>query len=313
MLNILVDPTGQRKIADFRPLGFTDLMVLGRYQYAQAHEGLAPHTHGDMFEICLLDEGEQPYTIEGRHYLLRGGDLLIVLPNERHSTGPAPENRGRLYWLLLRRPRKNERFLNLPPSAAREVVDALLHVPMRHFCVGHHLKGHLEKMFSVFDAPETPFRIAELQNGALRFVLDVLQDARKQSQRPIHYAIRKAQAHVTSHLTDGALSLSGLARVAKLSLSHFKAQFKREVGLAPRNYIALEKVKRAKELLCSTATPVTEVSSALGFSSSQYFATVFKKQTGVTPAEYRKEAGVQQAPRRLPQHRPKRRAENRSA
>ncbi len=292
MLNILVDPSEQRKIADFRLLGFTDLMVLGRYQYSQAHEGLSEHTHGDMFEICLLDEGEQSYTVERRHYLLRGGDLLVVLPNERHSTGPAPENRGRLYWLLIRVPRKNERFLNLPSTFGREIVDALRGVPMRHFCVSHHLKGHLEKMFSVFDAPETPFRTAELQNWALRFVLDVLHDARKQSQRPIHYAIRNVQAHVRTHLTDADLSLAELAAVAKLSLSHFKAQFKREVGIAPRNFIVLEKIKRAKELLRSTATPVTEIGSALGFSSSQYFATVFKKQTGATPVEYRKDAAV---------------------
>ena len=291
MLNILIDPSDQRKIADFRKLGFNDMMALGRYQYTRAHETLPPHTHGGMFEICLLDEGEQSYVVEGRHYLLRGGDLLIVLPNERHGTGPAPEKRGRLYWLLIRVPRKNERFLNLPPADSRPLVESLLQIQTRSFCGRPHLKGNLEKIFSVLDSPDTPFRKAELQNLALRFVLDVLQDARKQAHRTIHYAIRNVQAYADAHLTDTSLSIAVLAEVARLSLSHFKAQFKREVGIAPGNYIVLKRIEHAKECLRSTKQPVTEIGFDLGFSSSQYFATAFKKHMGMSPLAYRKKFG----------------------
>lgn len=291
MLNILIDPSDQRKIVDFRNLGLTDIMVLGRYQYAQVHEALSHHTHGDMFEICLLDEGVQPYVVEGKSYLLHGGDVLLVLPNERHGTGQTPENRGRLYWLLIRVPGRKERFLNLPPAVGRNLVDALLRVRLRHFVGRRSLKGCLEKIFAVFDEPETPFRIAEIQNWALRFVLDFLDDARKHSQRPLHCAIRRAQAYVSSHLDGETLSVSDLAAAAELSLSHFKSRFKREVGLAPGNYITLQRVERARAMLRSTAKPVTDIALALGFRSSQYFATVFKKHTGMTPQAWRRGSG----------------------
>ncbi len=290
MLNILIDPSAQRKIADFRTLGLSDIMVLGRYHYAQARRALSHHTHGDMFEICLLDEGEQPYVVEGRRYLLRGGDLLLVLPNERHGTGPAPENRGRLYWLLIRVPRRGERFLNLPPAVGRSLVDALLRAPQRHFSGRPQLKACLERMFAVFDNPQSPFRIAELQNWALRFVLDVLHDARRHAERPIHAAIRKVQAAVEERLSDEALSVSDLAAVAGLSVSHFKAQFKREVGSAPGNYVTLRRVARAKERLSTSREPVTAIALDTGFRTSQYFATAFKKHTGLTPLAYRLQA-----------------------
>ena len=61
MLNVLIDPSDERKIADFRKLGMKDMLTLGRYQYTSARSPLKKHTHGNMFEICLLDEGVQTY------------------------------------------------------------------------------------------------------------------------------------------------------------------------------------------------------------------------------------------------------------
>ena len=100
MLNILIDPSSERKIADFRTLGLTDVMTLGRYNYAFSHRPLPKHTHGNMLEICLLDEGVQPYQVEGKPLMLKGGEVLVTLPNEVHGTGPNPENRGCLYWRM---------------------------------------------------------------------------------------------------------------------------------------------------------------------------------------------------------------------
>ena len=150
MLNILIDPSRERKIADFRELGMRDVMTLGRYNYAYAHRPLQEHSHGDMFEICLLDEGVQPYTVAGEEFVLKGGEVLVTLPNEVHGTGPNPESRGRLYWLLVRVPTRRERFLNLPPTEGRELVNALLSLPRRHFRGNRYLKSYLENIFAVF-------------------------------------------------------------------------------------------------------------------------------------------------------------------
>ncbi len=84
--------------------------------------------------------------------------------------------------------------------------------------------------------------------------------------------------------------LEDLARRAHLSLSHFKKRFKAETGLSPRQYILRDKIEAAKCLLSSQAKPITDIALDLGFVSSQYFATVFKRITGTTPTHYRRQA-----------------------
>ena len=70
MKNILIDPSNERKIVDFRDMGFSDVLVLGRHSYLDAHEILANHTHGELLEVCYLDHGIQEYEVEGQSYLL---------------------------------------------------------------------------------------------------------------------------------------------------------------------------------------------------------------------------------------------------
>jgi len=77
--------------------------------------------------------------------------------------------------------------------------------------------------------------------------------------------------------------------VSGYSISRFKTKFKREVGFAPAEYISIQKVEASKNLLESSEVSITELAYGLGFSSSNYFASVFKKIMGCTPREYRKQ------------------------
>lgn len=287
MLNILIDPSAERKFADFRTLGMQDVMTLGRYNYAYAHRPLQEHTHGDMFEICLLDEGVQPYVVEDEHYEMKGGDVLVTFPNETHGSGRDPLNRGRLYWLLIRVPASRERFLNLPSSEGRQLVRSLLNLPHRHFRGNRYLKSYLENMFAVFEREETDFRIAELKNWALRFLLDVVDAARRQARGKTTVLIREVRDYIDGHLDDDSLTLSDLAETSDLSLSRFKARFREEVGISPGNYIIMRRIDKAKGLLRDSDRPITRIAFDLGFSTSQYFATAFKRYTGVTPRQFR--------------------------
>ncbi len=289
MLNVLIDPSNERKIVDFRTLGLRDVMALGRYRYARAHRPLARHSHGDMIEICYLDEGVQPYVIGRQAYVLKGGEVLVTFPREMHGTGGNPENRGRLYWLLLRVPGPRERFLNLAPEEARPLVRDLLALSPRQFRVPRVLKYYLERIFEVHDRPGA-FRAVEIRNWTLRFLLDVAAASRRHEAGRISPAIRAVLARIEERLGDPTPPLESLADSAHLSLAWFKARFRKEVGLAPGSYIALRKIERARVLLARPAASITRIAMDLGFSTSQYFATVFRRYTGMTPRAYREQA-----------------------
>jgi AraC-like DNA-binding protein len=288
MKNVLIDPSNERKIVDFRKRGFRDVLVLGRYSYAHAHEPLREHTHGEMFEICYLDEGTQKYEVEGREYLLKGGDVFVTFPNEVHGSGLSPLGRGRFYWMLISVPSRRERFLNLPPGEGQELVGGLLNITCRHFKGETQLKQHLENIFRINDSENTVLTDADLKNHMLRFLLDILTQARKHANKCISKPVAAVMSYVDFHIFDEFPQVWQLAEVAGLSESRFKARFKQESGMSPGNFVTMMKMEKARELLADQDLSVTDIAFRLGFSSSQYFATVFKRFTAVRPHEWRK-------------------------
>ncbi len=287
MNQILVDPSDERRILDFRPLGFRDVAVLGRYSYATAHGVLEDHSHGDMLEICFLESGEQTYVVRDTSCHLTGGDLFLTFPGERHGTGRTPEGKGRLYWMLLFVPQRNRVFLGLRASEAKELIGQLLHLP-RQFRAARDIKRTLDRIFEVFDRRDGPLRVADLRNLLLRFLLDVVDSALEQ-EPTISLEMQEVCRFILDHLGE-PLAVRDLARQACLSQSRLKARFKAEVGIPPADYVMRQRVERAKELLANTETNIAELAASLGFSTSQYFATVFRRYTGETPSKFRQTA-----------------------
>ena len=74
-----------------------------------------------------------------------------------------------------------------------------------------------------------------------------------------------------------------------MSLMHpeNRARFKAETGYTLHEYLIHRRVEEAHRRLSSTDEDITNIAHNLGFSSSQYFATVFRRETGMTPGEYR--------------------------
>jgi AraC-like DNA-binding protein len=162
----------------------------------------------------------------------------------------------------------------------------LLHLPQRHFRGGGDLKKTLHRIFAAFDRRGDSLRAVALQNLLLRFLLDVLE-ASGRTALVQSSLIRNVQQFVAEHL-DRPLTVPKLARVAGLSTSRLKARFKGEVGMSPADYVMRQKIERAKTLLLARAASVTGVAMHLGFSTPQYFATVFKRYTGQTPSSYQR-------------------------
>lgn len=86
-----------------------------------------------------------------------------------------------------------------------------------------------------------------------------------------------------SHIT-----MKDLSNKFNYSVSTLSHLFKRRTGVSLNKYIENLRVENAKLLLCRTELQITEIAMLLGFCSSEYFSTTFKKNTGVSPKDYRK-------------------------
>lgn len=84
------------------------------------------------------------------------------------------------------------------------------------------------------------------------------------------------------------LTLEVLADISHGSPYHLQRLFKRVKGISPNEYTQQVRLTKAIEKLETTKQSVADTGMAVGFSSTPYFITLFKKKFGVTPADYRK-------------------------
>jgi AraC-like DNA-binding protein len=76
--------------------------------------------------------------------------------------------------------------------------------------------------------------------------------------------------------------------MAALSRAHFIRAFREATGLTPHQYLRARRLERAKDLLTTTALPVTEICEAVGFASLGSFTSLFHRTTGETPLSWRR-------------------------
>ena len=99
---------------------------------------------------------------------------------------------------------------------------------------------------------------------------------------PLNSAIAFAEQHL-----DQSVTVQKMAEIAGYHPSHFAKLFQKRLGITPLQFILRQKTKKAIELLTCTDLPVSAIAESLGFSNQFYFSSFFKKQTGMTPSEYR--------------------------
>lgn len=99
--------------------------------------------------------------------------------------------------------------------------------------------------------------------------------------------IRNACDYIQLHL-DEDISIETLAKNEGYTVYYFSHKFKKEMNISVADYIKKVKIDHAKTLLKDSNLSINEIVLELGFNSRNHFFTSFKKATGMSPSEYRK-------------------------
>ncbi len=100
-------------------------------------------------------------------------------------------------------------------------------------------------------------------------------------------------AEITEYLSlnvEAKLEFKDILNHFNLSPSVVKKIFRQQMGCGVMDYFTRLKIDKAKELIREENYTFTEISEKLNFNTSQYFTTVFKRVSGMTPSEYAKVA-----------------------
>lgn len=258
--------------------------------------GLIAHLHPNAYELFYLERGETDWWVENEVVTLKANHVYVNKPGEKHgSVGPSLKPCS-YYWIqLVFAPGK--RLPGVSPAQSRAWEKELAALNPRSFPGNPELRDYFERMFVECQHPQADSVI--IARSILHLLLGtLLRLNREQKQgatpRPCtSYAIRNALKWIDDNLTE-PIPIEKLARVAKLGVSRFRERFFDEVGFSPNDYLVRRRIDEAKKKLEKSSVSIIEIAHEVGFSSSQYFATVFKRMEGVSPGDFR--ARLDQAP-----------------
>lgn len=128
-------------------------------------------------------------------------------------------------------------------------------------------------------------------------ILSVTEDNIKEYEAFLERSMNSSRNEVTAvknyiyqHYEED-LNLEMLAEKVYLSSGYLSFIFKKETGMNLNRYIRVFRMKKAKELLCSTNMKVAQISEKVGFANVSYFCRSFREYYGSSPESYRKGTG----------------------
>jgi len=111
------------------------------------------------------------------------------------------------------------------------------------------------------------------------------------------WQLRRIQERLDVSLELGYPSIEELAQICSISQSHLMRSFKASTGWPIHKYVVEERLQAAKKMLAGSQLNSKEIASRLGFRSPAYFATAFRRMTGKSPTDYRREVHASPASR----------------
>lgn len=164
--------------------------------------------------------------------------------------------------------------LFVDPHAYPQAMRALTMVSVTPLL--HELIKEAGRYFVDYEEDSTAERI-------IRLIIELLDTQRTSSNAWLPVISNDRIRQAVTDTPTGYLRTAGVAAGAAYSVRQFSRIFKNDTGMSFKDWRAIYQVQTGMRLLARNAS-VTDVATALGFSSSSAFIHLFRRHTGMTPS-----------------------------
>ena len=258
-----------------------------RVWYGDVPDHYSDHWHAAV-EIALPISGSLRYTVQGREYLLREKDALLIPARTVHSLTTPP---GSTRNLILFDPAPLQ-SLQEPP-----VIHTLLNEPLllrNEEAVCGRFREVLFDMLRYYYAAD-PAANLYCYGSLVRAYALLAADAHPQEPsgagesdvpESIRQALNRAFDYLDTRFSEN-ITLANVAQAAGFSKYYFSRIFSQYTHLSFSQYLLKKRLSEASRLLCETNLRLLDVAVQSGFVSLSTFNRVFRANHGCTPSEYR--------------------------
>ncbi|MDN3688249.1 AraC family transcriptional regulator [Cyclobacterium jeungdonense] len=283
-----------RVLPGVNSLGFWDAKIRQTW-------GLGWHRN-EGIEFTFLSSGHLDFSLGKKEYFLKSGDLTITRPWQPHKVGNPNVEIGKLYWLIIdvgvRQPHQNwewpdwvmlaQEDLNMLTKILRQNEKAVWMADNKiHQCF-QKIGACLEE--SKYKIPHSKLNL--LINELLLLVLEMFNNEKEEIKLDgtLTDNLRTAELFFEDLKNDydRPWTLETMAVHCGLGITSLTKYSKQLTNLPPINYLNSIRLEAAAELLRNDNDKnIADICYECGFSSSQYFATAFRKMYKCTPKEFR--------------------------
>ena len=241
----------------------------------------AMHKHDNAMEIILVRNGSGVHIIDGKSYLTRHGDLLIINSGVVHDESAAGSVNLSIYSCAI----TNLQIPGLPPN----------HLLAADFCPILQTGKYYHRLASLMDiifhtATEENTYGSETAHNLLRaFLLTILalqHNTLQELEGKENKLVLAVRDYADEHYME-ALTLNGLAGKFHVNAYYLAHIFSKMYKFSLMQYVTRRRIGEAQTMLIDTDTPITDIALQVGYASSSHFNKAFNKIAGMSPSKYR--------------------------
>lgn len=274
--------------------------TVGYWDAAHAQEwGLDWHRN-EGIEITFLETGNMTFGLEDDQFTLMPDDFTITRPWQLHKVGNPTVGVGKLHWLILdvgvRHPHQDWRWPSwvlLNKTDQEELSKMLRQNEQPVWKANAEIRRCFLKIGQLIKNDKTAHNeswVGIYINELLMHILQLFRQGSFHFNESLTNSIRTVELFIKDLDTSSyePWTLESMAEHCGLGVTRFVHYFRQVTNSTPMQYLNHLRVESAALLLVKDPSMnISQVGYDCGFSSSQYFATVFRKQFGCTPASYR--------------------------
>ena len=246
--------------------------------------GWQEHPHSHRFcEIIFVVDGKGCTTVNGERLEFKKGDILIYNPQVEHYEESSLQEPTEVMFFAL----DKFEITDLPQNHLLPSDYSVIYNSEDCYSAIYEL---FRKMINEFEA-KNDFYVEIAQNISRTILMYIF--------RVINYADQGFNIHKPNTALEKALlfikdnyksniSLEDVADACYINKYYLSHQFSKFKGMSVGRYLLNLKIEEAKRLLETTNLSVNEISERSGFNDPNYFSRSFKKETGLSPLQYRK-------------------------
>ena len=239
--------------------------------------------HGEsheIWEIVFLRAGKVEVTEDENIYTLEKNNLIVHAPMEFHRIRSADGTMPRGYVLTF------SAFGSLPTSLKSGIFVLEDAEADQYETIAKKIMAFIREQD---ENDYTGQEVADLLSAFLIHLGNKKIPEKRLTLTASAIEYKKAITVMTERICDN-ISLSDIAAECNISVSYLKLLFKQYAGISPKSYYINLRVQHASTLL-KHGLSSAEIASDMNFSSPNYFSVFFKKNTGISPLEYRRSQG----------------------